>query len=230
MSKATSARSLVVVLALSLVVGSLHAASPVKGSGTLEHVVKEVAKRQKSVKTLQAEFRQEKEMALLARPEVSTGTFTFSQPNNVLWIYDTPKPVTMLISKGRLTTYYPQLHKAETLEVSKYQDRIFKYMGAGGAIEDLAAYFHFRFVDRKGDPLYRLELSPKNKAIASRVKGITIWIDRQSYLTTRFEYIEADGDLTRYEFKNIRLNAPVPAERFTLNLPSNVKVQQMKLN
>jgi len=203
--------------------------SAVKGSGTLESVMRRVAEQQKKTRTLQADFIQEREIALLSKPEVSTGTFVYSKPNNVLWRYDAPKPVTMLISKGMMTTYYPQLQKAETAQVKRFEERIFKYMGASGAIEELTRYFNFTFIESKGKPFYTMELIPKTKMIARRVRRIKIWIDRETYLTTKFEYVEGDGDLTRYEFKNVRFNQDVPQSLFAINLPAGVPVQQMKL-
>jgi len=74
---------------------------------SLDAVIKKVQEQQRSTNTLQADFRQEKELALLSKPEASTGTFVYSKPNNVLWTYDAPKKVQMLITSGKLTTYYP---------------------------------------------------------------------------------------------------------------------------
>ena len=51
---------------------------------SLDAVVKQVQLSQKKTTSLQADFRQEKALALLSKPEVSTGTFLFSKPNNVL--------------------------------------------------------------------------------------------------------------------------------------------------
>ena len=147
----------------------------------------------------------------------------------MLWTYDAPKRVQMLIAKGTLTTYYPDLSKAERIDVTRFQDRIFKYMGATGAIDELARYFDFVFTDRADQPSYKLDLNPKSKVIARRVRHITIWIDKTTYLTNRIEYTEGDGDVTRYAFTNIKLNAPVEQSRFTLNLPPTVRVEQMKL-
>ena len=196
---------------------------------SLDEVIKRVQAQQKNTKTIEADFRQEKILALLAKPEVSTGRFVFSKPDKVLWMYDAPKRVEMLISNGMLTTYYPDLNKAEQLEVKRYQDRIFKYMGASGAIDDLAAFFDFTFTNTSDKPFYVLDLSPKSKGIAKRVQHIRIWIEKKTYLTSKFEYVEGDGDITRYEFTNIRVNEPVEANRFVLNLPSNVRLEQMKL-
>lgn len=223
-----SRRSLNLLVATLLLLPSLALADS-RPSGTLGKVITEVSKRQKSLQSLQASFRQEKQMALLAQPEVSVGTFAYAKPNQVLWKYDTPKPVTMLIANGWLTTYYPALKKAERLEVKRFQDRIFRYMAASAALDELGKYFNFTFIESKKDPFYTLELTPKTKTVERRVKRIKIWIDRNSYLTNKFEYVEGDGDLTRYEFSNIRINAPIPPATFTLNLPANVKVEQIKV-
>jgi outer membrane lipoprotein-sorting protein len=196
---------------------------------SLDEVIRKVQVAQTNTNTLEADFRQEKTLALLSKPEVSTGRFVYSKPNNVLWTYDAPRRVTMLIANGMLTTYYPDLNKAERIEVKRYQDRIFKYMGASGAIDELGAWFNFTFTNTSDKPYYVLDLAPKNKAIAKRVRHIKIFIDRKSYLTTQFEYTEGDGDKTRYEFLNIKINAPVAQSRFSLTLPSGVRVEQMKL-
>ena len=215
----------VCVVAISLPLAAAKKPAPV----TLESVVKKVQEQQKNTRTLQASFRQEKEMALLAEPEVSTGTFAFSKPSNVLWSYDSPKRVQMLIADGMMTTYYPDLQKAETIDIKKFEDRIFKYMGASGAIDELARYFDFTFTDTASSPTWVLDLTPKNRAVAKRVKRIKIWIDRTTYLTSKFEYVEADGDITRYTFENLRLNQPIEQARFSLALPPTVRVEQMKI-
>lgn len=211
--------------ALSLIAVPVHAARPV----SLEQVIRKVQEKQKTTRTLQADFRQEKEMALLARPEVSTGTFVYSKPSNVLWTYAAPKRVQVVIAGGVLTTYYPDLSKAEKVDVKKFEDRIFRYMGATGAIDELAKYFDFTFTNAPSKPTYALDLTPKTRTVAKRVQRIRIWIDKASYLTTKIEYVEGDGDITRYEFTKVRINEPVPQSRFALALPATVKIEQMKI-
>ncbi len=222
--KSKTAVCLLVASALLGGAASLNAA-PV----TLAQVIKKIQDQQKKTSTLQADFRQEKELALLAKPEVSTGKFVFSRPSNVLWTYEAPKKVQMVIANGALTTYYPELGKAERIDVKKFEDRIFKYMGATGAIDELARYFDFTFTDSKSKPVYVLDLTPKNKAVAKRVQRIKLSIDKTTYLTSKIEYVEGDGDITRYEFTNLRINEPVPPSRFALSMPSSVRVETMKI-
>lgn len=227
----SSSRFLTAALCAATIALPLAAASRPKPAEpvSLESVIKKVQEQQRNTQTLQADFKQEKELALLAQPEVSTGTFVFSKPNNVLWNYSSPKRVEMLITKGKLTTYYPDLNKAEQIDVKRFEDRIFRYMGASGAIDELANYFDFTFTDNAANPAWVLDLSPRNRMVARRVRHIKIWIDKATYLTTKFEYIEGDGDTTRYEFTNVKVNQPVQEGRFTLDLPPTVKIEQMKV-
>jgi outer membrane lipoprotein-sorting protein len=228
MSKERFMRFLAASLCAAAIALPLSAARPANPD-SLDEVVKRVQEAQAKTGTLEADFRQEKSLKLLAKPEVSTGRFIYQKPNNVRWTYEAPKRVEMLISNGMLTTWYPELNKAEQIEVKRYQDRIFKYMGASGALDELAAYFNFTFTNTSNKPFYVLDLEPKTRAIARRVRHITIWIDKKSYLTTQFEYTEGDGDKTRYEFTNVKVNQPLPQNRFVLNLPASVRVEQVKL-
>lgn len=209
---------------------SLSADSRIKGT-KIEEVLSQVDARQKNVESLKANFRQTKEVGLLAEPEVSTGVFLYQKPNRVLWKYLEPRPVTMVISDGVMTTFYPQLSKAEKMEVKSFEDRIFRYMGAGtGAIRELGKYFDFRFVEDRRKNEFILELTPKTRTLEKRIKSITIWIDGETYLTSGFEYVEGDGDLTRFEFSDVEMNPKLAAKSFDLDIPANVKIETIRLD
>jgi outer membrane lipoprotein-sorting protein len=225
MSISKFAALVVCAAALAVPLSAAHSAKP----DSLDDVIQKVQLAQKNTNTLQADFRQEKTLALLAKPEVSTGRFVYLKPNNVLWTYDAPKRVTLLIADGMLTTYYPDLNRAERIEVKRYQDQIFKYLGASGTIDELGAWFNFTFTNTADKPYYVLDLDPKTKGVAKRVRHLRVYIDRKTYLTTQLEYTEGDGDKTRYEFLNVKTNAPVEQSRFSIAIPSNVRVEQMKL-
>lgn len=222
-------RRFLVAALCAAVVTSTASAAKKADPDALETVVRKVQEQQRQMNTLQADFRQEKVLALLAKPEVSTGSFVYSRPNNVLWSYESPRKVQMLIANGQLTTYYPELKKAERIDVKRFEDRIFRYMGATGAIDELSRYFEFTFTNKPSEPAYLLDLKPKSGAVAKRVRRIKLWIDKKTYVTSRIEYTEGDGDITRYEFTRIRVNQPVEQNRFVLSLPSTVKVETMQM-
>lgn len=210
---------------LSIVSAAPAAAGGVHGT-EIERLLRQIAGAQKRVDTLEASFRQEKTSGLLAAPEVSLGTFVFSRPNRAVWRYEKPKAIEMLVSDGWLTTWYPELNRAERVEVKRYEERIFRYLGAtAGAIADLDSYFEFRLVNVKAEPYYTLILTPKNERVASRVRRMEVRVDRASYLTTALDYTEGDGDRTRYEFSDIRVNAPLSQKRLELSVPPSVRIE-----
>ncbi len=224
MSRAFRA-AILLSLSLSTLIAAPLLAGGVRGT-EIERVLREVAVAQKKVHTLEASFRQEKTSGLLAAPEVSFGTFVFSRPNRAVWRYEKPKAIEMLVSDGWLTTWYPELNRAERMEVKRFEERIFRYLGATtGAIADLDAYFDFRLVNVKAKPFYTLILTPKGERVARRVRRIEVNVDRNTYLTTSLDYTEGDGDRTRYDFSSIRVNEPVSQNRLKLSLPSTVKVE-----
>ena len=82
--------------------------------------------------------------------------------------------------------------------------------------------------EKKGGA-YRLELVPRYARISKRLKSMTIWVDPEHFFPTRMRYVEADGDTTSYEFRDLKKNAPIPAERFALTLPKDVKTRTIDL-
>lgn len=204
-----------------------HSAAAGSIQGTdIERVLRRVADEQKKVSSLEATFSQEKTSSLFARPEVSSGTFVFTRPNKVLWTYDEPKRVEMLVADGWMTTYYPDLRRAEKIEIRRYEERTFKYLGAAaGAIADLEHYFNFTMIDAAARDHFLLKLDPKSARVAKRVKRIEVGIDRTSWLTTSILIEEGDGDVTSYAFRNVKVNTPIAPSRFQLTFPAGVRVE-----
>jgi outer membrane lipoprotein-sorting protein len=106
-----------------------------------------------------------------------------------------------------------------------------KYMGASGSMQNLLEYFRItmKVPDKTSDP-YQLDLVPKMARIAKRVKEMTLWIDPQTFFPSRLRYVEGDGDITEYQFKDLKINAPLPADRFVLKIPQGVETRVIDLD
>jgi outer membrane lipoprotein carrier protein len=204
--------------------------SHLSGTQRLKGLLDRVKLAQREVRTLEARFVQRRQSALLVAPEESTGVFSFAAPDRVRWEYLSPKPISVLIRGGEMTTWYRDLKRAETLKVGRYSNQIFKYLGASGSMETLLEYFNVAFVSpaRKGDA-YRLELLPRYDRVKKRLKSMTLWIDAERYFPTRVKYEEADGDTTEYEFRDFQWNAALPPDRFALQLPPDVETHVVDL-
>jgi outer membrane lipoprotein carrier protein len=205
-------------------------AAGLNAADRLQALIDRVKYEQGKLKTLEASFAQRRESELLMAPEESRGTFSFEVPDRVRWEYDKPKPLTLVIRGSQMTTWYRDLGRAEKVDIGRYSNQVMRYMGAAGSLETLMQYFTLRvvFPGRPGAP-YELDLAPRYERIAKRLKSMTLWLDAGTFLPSRLRYTEADGDSTEYRFSEVRVNGPLPAERFELKLPAGVEVRTLQL-
>jgi len=223
-----------VPLALSMLVCSQALAQEplppgLRGVEKLAALVRRVSQVQTSLATLNADFEQTRTSHLLAAPSVSHGRFYFRAPDSVRWEYDAPREMTVLITGGVAITYRPAEKRAERIEVGRAQRRVFRFISAAEPLDKLMQHFTFVFHDPLGDGNYLLELRPAALMMKKRLRSVTIEIERATYLPIKVSYTETDGDSTAYSFSNVRLNQPQPPDLFTLTMPPDVQVVQIKL-
>jgi outer membrane lipoprotein carrier protein len=200
-----------------------------KGAEKLAALVQRVSQVQASMASLSANFELRRTSHLLAAPSVSRGRFYFKAPDSVRWEYETPRPMTVLISGGVAITYRPAEKRAERVEVGRAQRRIFRFISAAEPLEKHKQYFSFTFRDPGSSGNYPLELKPTSHQIKKRLHSLELEIQRQSLLPVRVAYTEADGDRTEYVFSDIEINTRQPADLFNLTLPPDVQVVKIKL-
>ncbi|HZI64081.1 MAG TPA: outer membrane lipoprotein carrier protein LolA [Thermoanaerobaculia bacterium] len=194
----------------------------------LKALVERVKIEQSKLRTLEADFLQRRESEFLAQPEEARGTFSYAAPDRVRWEYREPKPMTLVIRGNEMTTWYQDLDRADRMNVGRYSGQVLRYLGASGSLETLLEYFRLSvaFPKAAGEP-YRLELQPRYERMQKRLASMTLWLDRASFLPVRLKYVEAGGDITEYEFTNLRRNVEIPAARFDLELPPGVEVRTL---
>lgn len=199
-------------------------------SARLAALVARIKHEQAGTRSLDARFVQRKASQLLLAPDEARGRFLFAAPDRIRWEYETPKPILVLIRGKDMLTWYRDLGRADAVRIGRYTEQVFKYLGAGGSIETLYEYFRVsvHFPRQPGEP-YRLELVPKYERIAKKLRAMTVWVDRASFLPTRFRYLEADGDSTEYELHQVQRNTPLPPGIFEEKLPASVQVRKVDL-
>jgi outer membrane lipoprotein-sorting protein len=201
-----------------------HPRSPELGpADRLQALLEMTRLEQRKLVTLEADFVQLKESAMLIEPETASGMFSYAAPDRVRWEYATPNPISLLIEDGKMTTWLRDLDQVDEVEVGRQSQRILKYLGASSSLEDLMEYFEvtLSLPDDETRP-YRLDLSPRYDRIAKRLSEMKIWIDADRFLPIRLKYVEADGDVTEYQFKNLQVNQDLPESRFVLDFPADL--------
>ena len=220
-------------IALFAAVSPLHAQDPLppslRGAEKLNALVARVSEAQRGTTTLSARFEQHRESHLLAEPAVAHGRFYYRAPDLVRWEYDVPRPMTVLVTGGTVVTYRPEERRAERVEVGRVQRRFLRFFSATQPLSDLREHFDFTLRDPGGDGRFELELRPTTPQIKRRLRSIRLEIDRERFFPVVVAYDEPDGDLTRYLFSEVIVNAPVDREVFSLELPADVEVVELRV-
>lgn len=194
----------------------------------LDALVERVKAAQKDLKSLEARFVQVKQSEMFVAPQEARGTFSFLAPDRVRWEFASPKPMTVVIDRDKMTTWFRDLNRAEEVTIGRYSEKVFKYLGASGSLETLLQYFDVTAVFPKDNAeAYKLDFSPRFERVAKRLKGMTLWIDRGSFMPVQLRYVDPQGDVTEYRFEGIKLNAAIPADRFDLKIPKTVAVERI---
>jgi outer membrane lipoprotein-sorting protein len=175
--------------------------------------------------TLIASFVERKRLHLLVDEQVQSGTFYYTKPDRFLWEYTQPDGKVILISSEQLLIYYPKLKKAEEVDISRYSKRIMRFFGLGQPTAELRKYYDLTLAEDPQVPdTYLLLLDPIKKRVAKRLDSIRIWIDRDLMIPRQIEYVEADGDSTRFLFRNIEINSTISPARYDVKIPPDVQV------
>lgn len=177
---------------------------------------------------LRADFIQRKESQLLAEPQTSKGVLSFRKPDQVRWEYRDPDPMVIIISGETMLTWFQDLKRAEKMQIGRYSEQVFRFMGATAALDTLTEYFTVEAIF-PGDPKepYQLSLTPRYRRIAKKLQKMSIWIDPERFLPVRLSYLEPDGDHTEYELREVESDPTLPDELFDLGLPDDVAVREV---
>lgn len=205
-------------------------ASGVRPQERLGLLMDRVRIEQEQLAGLRAAFVQRKDSQLLAEPQTATGVLSFSKPDKVRWEYHEPDPMLIIISGETMVTWFQDLKRAERMQIGRYSEQVFRFMGATAALDTLSEYFRVEasFPGDAKEP-YRLELTPRYSRIAKKLQSMSIWIDAETFLPVRLSYHEADGDLTEYELKDLERDPELSEGLFDLTLPDDVAVREVDL-
>jgi outer membrane lipoprotein carrier protein len=198
-----------------------------EGGAKLDALIERVVERQRALRTLEAEFVQLKESALLLEAVESTGVFLFRAPDMVRWDYRQPDPMVVLFAEDVVTTYHPELARAERIKVSAKQRRFVRVLAGTQPLDDLNSHFSITLADPGGRANYRLTLRPVGNMVSKKLRSVEIEVDRSLLLPVVIAYNEADGDSTRYEFTKMSINPEIDESRFRLDLGADVKMETL---
>lgn len=175
-----------------------------------------VDKMSQGTNSLESDFTQVKNLAMLSEKIVSKGHFCFQKQNNLRWEYSEPYKYVIVINKEKI------LIKDENNKVKKYDmnaNKVFKEINdimiscVNGNILRSGKFSIVYFENEKG---YKLELVPLVKSMKESLKKINMYFDKNVTSVIKLEMVENGDDATTIDFTNKKINAPLSPEKFTL--------------
>ena len=175
-----------------------------------------VDKMSKETTSIESDFVQVKNLAVLSEKITSKGAFCFMKQNNLRWEYKEPYKYVIVINKDKI------LIKDENNKVKKYDmnaNKVFKEINDimiscvnGDILKSNKFSIHY-FENDKG---YKLELVPLVKSMKESLKKINMYFDKNVTSVIKLEMIENGDDTTTIDFMNKKINAPVSPDKFIL--------------
>lgn len=196
-----------------------------RGGAKVRALVDRVVERQRGLTTLRARFSQRKSSELLLEPAVSSGEFLFMAPDRVRWNYDTPRAMVVLFSGDTLTTYHPGDGVAQKVKIPSKHRRFVRVLAGTQPLDELEGQFRMALSDAGGSAPYRLTLTPTHSALSRKLSSVQLEVDRNLMLPVSVEYVEPDGDSTRYEFQSLEIDPQLEGSSFALEFDESVRVE-----
>lgn len=166
------------------------------------------------LRSVQADFVQEKQLKILAHPIISTGTFAFQAPQSLRWEYQKPVPSLLLMHGGKVKKYVER-------DGHMVEDTRMQLDSMQMVLSEISNWLDGRFTDNKMFTVsfpqkQTILLTPKDQGMAAMISGIELKLADQKGLLDEVTIFEGPGSLTRLTFKNRRLNQELPASLFTV--------------
>ena len=211
---------------------SLSPVSQAQGTYTLDQVYAKMDEVAKTFRSAQSDIERTHVTILVNDKDVSSGKFYYVRQGKEPRVrLDLTKPAIqqLLIDKGKLQIYTPNLKQVQEASLGEHQDKVemFMALGFGQSSQDLKKNFEVSVGPDEvveGRKTTVLELKPNN---SSMFKSVQMWMDQQKWVSIQIKTTESSGDYLNLKFYNIKINPNIPESTFILKLPSDVRVLKM---
>src|ERR1700675_1204229 len=164
------------ILALLVGIAPLASASPMTQSD-IDQLVQKLQALHNTQPSLQANFREERHLAMLKDPVVNEGKVWFTLPDKIRREIGGKTPSTTVTDGKKVWIYYPNYQQLEVYDLEKrpiIKDTL-RALTAGLNFREVTNYYAIE--GSKNGSEYHLTLTPKTAAVRKLVKTVDLTID-----------------------------------------------------
>ena len=188
----------------------------------IDQLIQKLEAVHNSQPSLQANFREERHLAMLKEPIVNEGKVWFTFPDKIRREIGGKTPSTTVIDGKRMWIYYPNYQQVEIYDLEKrpmLKDSL-RALTAGLNFREVSNFYTIE--GSKENNVYDVRLTPKTASVKKLVHSVDLRIDDR--LTPQRVNIEdAKGQEILVTYTNVRRD-PVPDSTFEFTAPPGTKV------
>jgi outer membrane lipoprotein-sorting protein len=166
------------------------------------------------IRSVQADFVQEKQLPILARPLRSRGILLFQAPDSLRWEYQSPVRSLLLLHRGRSRSFIDR-------DGVLVEQRNMAASGLNMILTELTGWLQGNFHDTATFQVHRdksgglIRLVPRKPGLRAILKEIDLEPGGRPGLLRSVRIVEDRDALTILSFSNVRINQPIAPQRFT---------------
>lgn len=219
---------LATVLFAFLILPFAFSAMPAFGAEDMREVIKKLQARYEQTRDLSADFKQTTKIEGFATPILSSGRMYIKKPGRLRWDYADPNVEEIYVNQNDVKMYVPE-HKqvliGKLTQMAASQAPLQLLQGAA-KLEEQYVLDQSRAGDRGEGGLPLISLLPKpdgNEAVRTVVR-IVLEVQPKTYFIKRVSIHEVSGNVSTFEFANLKPNAGLKADLFEFAVPPGVEV------
>jgi outer membrane lipoprotein-sorting protein len=210
-----------------LIFSILLALAPLAGASTLtqsdiDELVHKLQTLLDSQPSLQANFREERHLAMLKEPVVNEGKVWFTLPDKIRREIGGRTPSTTVIDGKKMSIYYPNYQQLEVYDLEKRPiiKESLRALTAGLNFREVTNYYQIEGSKNGND--YQITLTPKTASVRKLVKSVDLTIDGK-LTPERVVVHDSKGQVFTVTYTNVRRDT-LPASTFEFSPPPGTKI------
>jgi outer membrane lipoprotein-sorting protein len=202
-------------------IAPLACANPMTESD-IDQLIQKLQALHNNQPSMQANFREERHLAMLKDPVVNEGKVWFTLPDKIRREIDGKTPSTTIIDGKKMSIYYPNYQQVEIYDLEKrpiIKDSL-RALTAGLNFREIGSYYNVEG-SKEGNG-YHVTLTPKTASVRKLVRSVDLTID-ENLAPVRVVVEDAKGQRFTITYSNVRREA-IPASIFEFSAPPGTKV------
>lgn len=205
--------SIALFLFCSLTIVGQNYGTKIDPSNGFSEKLKEAGDKTKSI---ECSFNQTKSMAVLTKPNISTGKFFYQKEQNICLEYSIPKGNLIVMSGGK----FKIVSDGKKNVVDMKSNPMMRQMGSmltACMTGDLNLFGSDSKTEYFETPsTYTVIIVPNNKRVKKYLQNVVLVFDKRDMTLNSMLMQENGTDFTKYDFNEKKLNSTIEADKFKI--------------